>query len=237
MAPKSAPSHKPLMPKATAVWLVDNTTLTFDQIANFTGLHALEISAIADGDIAANIVGRSPVMQGIVTDEDIKACEADATRDLTFIDNDIPQPDRRTKGPRYTPVNMRADKPDGIAYILKTYPEISDAQIIKLLGTTKATIIKIRTRTAPNMANIKPRDPVQLGLCSRADLDAVVAKALAIKELADKKAARAKRKAERAAAGETGPDLDNDNEMDDAAAEMAETDNVIDHDESEEDAA
>lgn len=197
MAAKNAPTQKPLMPKATAVWLVDNTTLTFEQIAAFCGLHALEISAIADGDIAANIVGRSPVMQGIVTDEDIKACEEDKSRNLTFIDNDIPQPDRRTKGPRYTPVNMRADKPDGIAYIIKTYPEITDAMIIKLLGTTKATVTKIRNRTAPNMANIKPRDPVQLGLCSRADLDAVVAKAQALQELAEKKAARAARKAER----------------------------------------
>ncbi len=194
-ATKQAPSHTPLMPKATAVWLVDNTTLTFDQIAAFTGLHMLEVSAIADGDIAASIVGRSPVMQGIVTDEDIKVCEIDPAKNLTFIDNDIPQPDRRTKGPRYTPVNMRADKPDGIAYILKTYPDITDAQIIKLLGTTKATVLKIRNRTAPNMANIKPRDPVQLGLCSRADLDAVVAKAEALKELAEKKAARAARKA------------------------------------------
>jgi hypothetical protein len=202
MAPKTAPTHKPLMPKATAVWLVDNTTLTFNQIATFTGLHELEISAIADGDIAANIVGRSPVMQGIVTEEDIKACEADPAKQLTFIDNDIPQPDRRTKGPRYTPVNMRADKPDGIAYILKTYPDITDAQIIKLLGTTKATVAKIRNRTAPNMANIKPRDPVQLGLCSRADLDAVVAKAEAVKEQADKKAARAARKAEKATAAD-----------------------------------
>ena len=217
MAVKNAPSHKPLMPKATAVWLVDNTTLTFDQIANFTGLHALEISAIADGDIAASIVGRSPVMQGIVTDEDIKACEADTSKNLTFIDNDIPQPDRRTKGPRYTPVNARADKPDGIAYIIKTYPDISDAQIIKLLGTTKATVQKIRNRTAPNMANIKPRDPVQLGLCSRADLDAVVAKAEAIKDAAEKKTARAARKAERERNAETTSATEIETETEDAA--------------------
>lgn len=197
MAAKNLQTSKPLMPKATAVWLVDNTTLTFDQIATFCGLHALEVSAIADGDIASHIVGRSPVLQGIVTDEDIKACETDNTKNLTFIDNDIPQPERRTKGPRYTPVNIRADKPDGIAYIIKTYPEVTDAQIIKLLGTTKATVSKIRTRTLPTMANIKPRDPVQLGLCSRADLDAVIAKAQAVVEAAEKKAARAERKAQR----------------------------------------
>ncbi|HEY1096508.1 MAG TPA: cell cycle transcriptional regulator TrcR [Alphaproteobacteria bacterium] len=197
MAAKLQPTQKPLMPKATAVWLVDNTTLTFEQIAAFCGLHALEIEAIADGDVASNIVGRSPVLQAIVTDEDIKACEQDPSMRLTFIDNDIPQPDRRTKGPRYTPVNARADKPDGIAYIIKTYPDITDAQIIKLLGTTKATLTKIRNRTLPNMTNVKPRDPVQLGLCSRSDLDAVVAKAEAIREAAEKKAARAARKAQR----------------------------------------
>lgn len=222
MAAKNAPTQKPLMPKATAVWLVDNTTLTFEQIAAFCGLHALEISAIADGDIAANIVGRSPILQGIVTEEDIKACEQDNTKQLTFIDNDIPQPDRRTKGPRYTPVNMRADKPDGIAYIIKTYPEITDAMIIKLLGTTKATVSKIRNRTAPNMANIKPRDPVQLGLCSRADLDAVVAKAQALQELAEKKAARAARKAEReknaAIEAEQHAQVENQTANEDAAA-------------------
>jgi hypothetical protein len=197
MAAKLQPIQKPLMPKATAVWLVDNTTLSFNQIAAFCGLHTLEIEAIADGDVAANIVGRSPVLQGIVTEDDIKACEADNSKLLTFIDNDIPQPDRRTKGPRYTPVNIRADKPDGIAYIIKTYPDITDAQIIKLLGTTKATVLKIRNRTLPNMANVKPRDPVQLGLCSRSDLDAVVAKAEAVREAAEKKAERAARKAER----------------------------------------
>jgi hypothetical protein len=141
---------------------------------------------------------------------------ANASKNLTFIDNDIPQPDRRTKGPRYTPVNMRADKPDGISYIIKTYPDITDAQIIKLLGTTKATVQKIRSRSLPNMANVKPRDPVQLGLCSRSDLDAVVAKAEAIREAADKKAARAARKAQREkdiAAGNIpdAPEADDDN--------------------------
>lgn len=213
MAAKNAPAQKPLMPKATAVWLVDNTTLTFGQIATFCGLHPLEIEAIADGDVAPNIVGRSPVLQGIVTDEDIKACEKDAAKNLTFIDNDIPQPERRTKGPRYTPVNMRADKPDGIAYIIKTYPDITDPQIIKLLGTTKATVTKIRNRTLPNMANVKPRDPVQLGLCSRADLDAVVAKAEAVRLSAEKKAARAARKAQREQDGTNSnapTDTDND---------------------------
>lgn len=186
---------KPLMPKATAVWLVDNTTLSFDQIAAFCGLHALEIQAIADGDVATGIVGKNPLVQGILTDEDIKACEQDTTRQLTFVDNDFPNVQRRSKGPRYTPVTKRADKPDGIAYLLKNYPDIPDAQISRLLGTTKATIDNIRNRTHSNIVNIKPTDPVQLGLCSRADLDALIQKVEAAKARAEAKAARAAKRA------------------------------------------
>ena len=172
---------KPLMPKATAVWLVDNTTLSFDQIANFCGLHALEVQAIADGDVAVGIVGKSPVQQGILTDQDIKACEQDPEKSLDFVSSDMPDVQRRSKGPRYTAVTKRADKPDGIAYLLKYYPDIPDAQIIKLLGTTKNTIDNIRKRTHPNIQNIKPTDPVQLGLCSRSDLDALIQKVEAAK--------------------------------------------------------
>lgn len=182
---------KPLMPKATAVWLVDNTTLSFEQIAAFCGLHHLEIQAIADGDVATGIVGKNPLVQGILTEEDIKACEQDASRQLSFVDNDFPNAQRRSKGPRYTPVTKRADKPDGIAYLLKNYPDIPDAQISRLLGTTKATIDNIRNRTHPNISNIKPTDPVQLGLCSRADLDALIQKVEAAKARAEAKAARA----------------------------------------------
>jgi hypothetical protein len=194
---------KPLMPKATAIWLVDNTTLSFEQIAAFCGLHPLEIQAIADGDVATGIMGKSPVAQGILTDEDIKACEQDKTKQLTFVTQDVPDVLRRAKGPRYTAVTKRADKPDGIAYLIKNYPDIPDAQIIKLLGTTKNTIDSIRKRTNVNIQNIKPTDPVQLGLCSRADLDALIQKVEAAKERAAAKELRAaKRKAREEAAAE-----------------------------------
>jgi hypothetical protein len=191
---------KPLMPKATAVWLIDNTTLSFDQVASFCGLHPLEIQAIADGDVATGIMGKSPVAQGILTAEDITACEADATRQLTFVKQDVPDVERRSKGPRYTAVTKRADKPDGIAYLIKYYPDIPDAQISKLLGTTKSTIDSIRNRTNANIQNIKPTDPVQLGLCTRSDLDALIIKAEQVKARAEEKALKAARKAEREAA-------------------------------------
>lgn len=193
---------KPLMPKATAVWLVDNTTLSFDQVAAFCGLHPLEVQAIADGDVAVGIVGKSPIVQGILTQEDIEACQADPSRSLTFVSNDVPEVQRRSKGPRYTAVTKRADKPDGIAYLLKYYPDIPDSQIVKLLGTTKNTIDAIRKRTHPNITNIKPTDPVQLGLCSRADLDALIQKVEAAKARAEAKKAREARKAGKAAEAE-----------------------------------
>jgi hypothetical protein len=185
---------KPLMPKATAVWLVDNTTLTFDQVAAFCGLHPLEIQAIADGDVAIGIVGKNPVVQGILTEADIHDCEAHPEKTLSFVTNDIPEVQRRSKGPRYTAVTKRADKPDGIAYLLKYYPDIPDAQIIKLLGTTKNTIDSIRKRTHPNITNIKATDPVQLGLCIRSDLDALIQKVEAAKERAEEKKLRAAKK-------------------------------------------
>ena len=205
---------KPLMPKATAVWLVENTTLTFDQIAAFCGLHPLEIQAIADGDVASGIVGKSPVIQGILTDEDIKACEADPSRELNFVQMDVPEVLRRAKGPRYTAVTKRADKPDGIAYLIKNYPDIPDAQIVRLLGTTKNTIDAIRKRTHPNISNIKPTDPVQLGLCSRSDLDALIKKAEAAKARAEKRDAAKARKAAREKAAAENNDSDAAEEFD-----------------------
>jgi hypothetical protein len=195
---------KPLMPKATAVWLVDNTTLTFDQVAAFCGLHPLEVQAIADGDVAVGIVGKNPVVQGILTEDDIHACEANPTQELSFVTNDVPEVQRRSKGPRYTAVTKRADKPDGIAYLLKYYPDIPDAQIVKLLGTTKNTIDAIRKRTHPNITNIKPTDPVQLGLCTRSDLDALIQKVEAAKARSEEKKLRAAKrnaKAKSAASG------------------------------------
>jgi len=193
---------KPLMPKATAVWLVENTTLSFEQIATFCGLHPLEVQAIADGDVAVGIVGKNPIVQGILTAEDIKECEQNPQQNLTFVSADVPDVQRRSKGPRYTAVTKRADKPDGIAYLLKYYPDIPDAQIVKLLGTTKSTIDNIRNRTHPNISNIKPTDPVQLGLCSRADLDALIQKVELAKARAEQKRERAAKRAakEKAAA-------------------------------------
>lgn len=204
---------KPLMPKATAVWLVDNTTLSFDQVAAFCGLHPLEIQAIADGDVAIGIVGKNPIQQGILTQEDIEACQADETKALTFVTNDVPEVQRRSKGPRYTAVTKRADKPDGIAYLLKYYPDIPDSQIVKLLGTTKNTIDSIRKRTHPNITNIKPTDPVQLGLCSRSDLDALIQKVEAAKARAEAKKNRAAKKSAKEADQEVDQEIEEENEI------------------------
>jgi len=167
----------PLMPKATAVWLVDNTTLNFEQIAEFCGLHKLEVQAIADGEVAIGIVGLDPIVNGQLTAEEIKRCEGDPRGRLKMVKSDLPQPVVRTKGPRYTPVSKRADKPDAIAYLIKTYPELLDAQIARLLGTTKDTIAKVRDRTHWNAANIKPHNPVLAGLCKQSDLDAALRRA------------------------------------------------------------
>ncbi len=167
----------PLMPKATAVWLVENTTLTFDQIAEFCGLHKLEVQAIADGEVAVSIVGLDPVYNGQLKQDEIKRCEADPRARLKMTKTDLPLPMVRTKGARYTPVSKRGEKPDAIAYLVKNYPELLDAQISRLLGTTKDTISKVRERTHWNTANIKPQNPVLLGLCKQADLEAAVKRA------------------------------------------------------------
>jgi hypothetical protein len=165
------------MPKATAVWLVEHTTLTFDQIAEFCGLHKLEIQAIADGEVAVGINGLDPMHNGQLTTEEIKRCENDPRARLKMVKTDLPQPIARTKGARYTPVSKRGDKPDAIAYLLKQYPELQDAQIARLLGTTKDTIAKVRDRSHWNATNIKPHNPVLLGLCKQADLEAAVKRA------------------------------------------------------------
>ena len=169
----------PLMPKATAVWLVDHTALSFEQIADFCHLHKLEVKGIADGDVARGIMGLDPTKNGQLTEEEIKRCEADGEASLELAVSDMPELSRRTKGPRYTPVARRQEKPDAIAWLVKTYPHLSDAQIIKLVGTTKNTIGAIRERTHWNMANLQPRDPVLLGICKQADLDAALVKAAA----------------------------------------------------------
>ncbi|MEJ0063535.1 MAG: cell cycle transcriptional regulator TrcR [Alphaproteobacteria bacterium] len=167
----------PLMPKATAVWLVENTKLTFDQIADFCGMHKLEIQAVADGEVATGMIGMSPIVSGQLSLEEIARCEADPRTKLKMLRSDLPQPVARSKGPRYTPVTKRADKPDGVAFLVKNHPELLDAQIARLIGTTKDTIEKIRSRAHWNSANIKPRDPVLLGLTKRSDLDAALRKA------------------------------------------------------------
>ncbi|GMM91772.1 DUF1013 domain-containing protein [Qipengyuania sp. MTN3-11] len=170
-----ADQPKPLMPHATATWLVDNTGLSFDQIAEFCGLHILEVQAMADDLAGSKYTGRDPVHAGELTQGEIAKGEADPSYTLTM--QRAPVAVSRTKGPRYTPVSKRQDKPDGIAWLLRNHPEVSDAQISKLIGTTRNTIGAIRDRTHWNIQNIQPKDPVTLGLCSQRELDAVVAKA------------------------------------------------------------
>ena len=164
----------PLMPKATAVWLIEKTALSFTQIAEFCGMHPLEVQAIADGEVAAGIVGYDPVANMQVTAEDITRCEADPEARLKLLPPTMPPP-KRGRGARYTPVAKRNDRPDAIAFLLRNYPQLSETQLGKLLGTTKETIQKIRDRSHWNSANIKPRDPVILGLCSQTDLNAAIA--------------------------------------------------------------
>ncbi|MEE4537831.1 MAG: DUF1013 domain-containing protein [Erythrobacter sp.] len=173
MASKDQPT--PLMPHATATWLVDHTGLSFEQIAAFCGIHLLEVQAMADDLASSKYTGRDPVHAGELTLEEIEKGQADADYALKM--HKAPVEVTRTKGPRYTPVSKRQDKPDGIAWVLRNHPEVSDAQISKLIGTTRNTIGAIRERSHWNIQNIQPKDPVTLGLCSQRELDAVVAKA------------------------------------------------------------
>jgi uncharacterized protein len=165
---------QPLMPKATAVWLIDKTSLTFEQVADFVGMHPLEVQAIADGEVAQGINGYDPVLNGQVTREEIARCEADPNARLQLAPSALPTPKARGKGAKYTPVSKRNDRPDAIAWVLRNHPQLSDAAVGKLLGTTKETIAKVRDRTHWNSANIKPRDPVILGLCTQGDLNAAL---------------------------------------------------------------
>jgi hypothetical protein len=167
----------PLMPKATAVWLVENTALSFEQIAAFCGLHPLEVQAIADGEVAVGMVGLDPIANGQLTKAEIERCEKDQNAKLKLLVPDLPQPAARSKGPRYTPITKRGDKPDAIAWLLKHHPELSDAQVSRLIGTTKPTISAVRDRSHWNAANIKPRNPVLLGLCSQRELEEALANA------------------------------------------------------------
>src|SRR3954463_9267046 len=163
------------MPHATAAWLVENTSLTFEQIAQFCGLHILEVQAIADDTAATKLTGRDPLRAGELTHEEIEKGQNDPDYALQMWK--APEAIRRTKGPRYTPVSKRQDKPDGIYWIIKNHPEVTDGQISKLIGTTRTTIAAIRERSHWNMANITPKDPVTLGLTSQRELDASIIKA------------------------------------------------------------
>ncbi len=183
---------QPLMPKATAVWLIDNTSLTFDQIGTFCGLHTLEIQGIADGEVALGIVGRDPIAQGELTQEEINRCENDKEQKLGINKTDIFL-GRKDNEQRYTPLSKRQNRPDAIAWLIKYHPELSDAQICRLVGTTKPTVSSVRDRTHWNMANLKLMDPVTLGMCSQTNLDTEIKKAvkkLKNKQIRDEKAAK-----------------------------------------------
>tara|TARA_R100000322_G_scaffold130860_2_gene86882 strand:+ start:39444 stop:40157 length:714 start_codon:yes stop_codon:yes gene_type:complete len=179
------------MPKATAVWLVENTALTFEQVADFCGLHVLEVKGIADGDVAQGIKGMDPVASGQLSRAEIERCQNDPTARLQASESKYKLPPiAPRKGPRYTPVSRRQDRPDAIAWLLRNHPELTDAQISKLVGTTKPTIQSVRDRSHWNSANIKPVDPVTLGLCTQIELDAAVQKAARKAERERKKAGK-----------------------------------------------
>lgn len=166
----------PLMPKATTLWLIDNTSLTFEQIAQFCGIHIIEVQAIADGEVGSGLVPFDPILNNQLSLEEIRRCEADATAHLKM----LPQADifleKKRKGMRYTPLSRRADRPNAIAWIIKHYPDMKDADICRLLGTTKNTVESIRNKTHKQSTTIKPTHPVSLGLCSQVDLDELTAK-------------------------------------------------------------
>ncbi len=171
--------NKPIMAKATAVWLVDNTTLSFRQIGDFCDLHELEVQGIADGDVAAGVKGFDPIANKQLTHDEIAASEKDPARGLRLLHNPASDGEEKRRGPRYTPLSKRQDRPASILWLVKFHPELTDAQISKLIGTTKPTIATIRERTHWNIQNIQPIDPVALGLCRQSELDTIVQKAAA----------------------------------------------------------
>ena len=168
-----------LMPKATAVWLVDNTSLSFEQIAAFCGLHPLEVQGVADGDVAGGIMGVNPIQNGQLTREEIEKAEADPSYRMKVSDPKVRVAATKRKGPRYTPISRRNERPNAIRWLLRNHPELKDAQIMRLVGTTKSTIDSVRDNTHWNSTNIQPMDPVTLGLCSQIDLDLEVKRAAA----------------------------------------------------------
>lgn len=173
--------NKPIMAKATAVWLVDNTTMSFKQIGDFCGLHELEVQGIADGDVATGVKGFDPIANNQLTQEEIDKAQADPLYKLHLKFYAAAQGEEKRRGPRYTPLSKRQDRPNSILWLVKFHPELADSQIAKLIGTTKPTIQAIRERTHWNIANMEPIDPVALGLCKQSELDATVQKAAAAK--------------------------------------------------------
>lgn len=168
----------PLMPKATAVWLVENTSLTFDQIAEFCVLHPLEVKGIADGEVAAGIRGHDPITSGQLTRDEIAKAEKDPEHRLALAQTKVRLPEvKKQRGPRYTPLSRRQDRPNAILWLVRNHPELKDAQIMRLVGTTKSTLQAVRDRTHWNSSNLQPMDPVTLGICSQLDLDMEVGKA------------------------------------------------------------
>lgn len=167
----------PLMPKATAIWLIENTALTFEQIANFCGLHHLEVKGIADGEVMNNVIGVNPVINGQLTHEEIKKAEQNPSHALMLNKSaEKYLQDNKKKSGTYTPVARRQDKPDAISWFVRNHPDVPDSKISKIIGTTKKTIDSIRSKSHWNIANIRPRDPVLLGLCSQIELDNLIAK-------------------------------------------------------------
>lgn len=175
-----------VMPYATATWLIDNTSLTFQQIADFCSLHILEVKAIADGTMAKNIIAKNPIENYRLTEEEIKRCEADSTLRLEANKLNISVSLSKKKKKRYTPIAQRKNKPDAIAWFIRFAPELSDSQVIKLIGTTKSTIENIKNKTHRNMENITPKDPIILGLCTQMEINKEIAKAKSIAEKAEK---------------------------------------------------
>jgi hypothetical protein len=204
LVPKEEFMALPLMPKATAVWLVENTSLSFDQIGDFCGLHPLEVQAIADGEVAVQMQGLDPIVNGQLTLEEIERCQKDPAARLKISPEAMPVPMVKHKGPRYTPIAKRQDKPDAIAWLLKSHPELSDGQISKLIGTTKPTIQAVRDRTHWNSPNIKPRHPVALGLCTLQELEAAVSRANRGKKTVEVAAPTAEEAADALAGSEDG---------------------------------
>ena len=178
----------PLMPKATAIWLVENTSLSFKQIANFCGMHELEIKGIADGEVGAGIKGLNPITNNQLTKEEIERCSNDTEANLQIIVNEVStKTEQSKKKKKYTPLSKRQDRPDAVYWLIRNHPELKDSQVARLVGSTKSTIDAIRNRTHWNMANIRPQDPIGLGLCRQIELDEAIAKAERSLKRAEKK--------------------------------------------------